>query len=92
MEGNVLNLDFESGTQAEWTTTGTAFEGHQNHNAELPGLEFCTDQTRLLCLFLGPAQFGEIIIRIVSDDRSGRHIIRVKDVARVELGAQPYDQ
>lgn len=39
-----------------------------------------------------PEQFGEIIIKTVSDDRSGRRMIRVKDVARVELGAQTYDQ
>lgn len=39
-----------------------------------------------------PEQFGEIIIKTVSDDQSGRRMIRVKDVARVELGAQTYDQ
>lgn len=39
-----------------------------------------------------PEQFGEIIVKTVSDDRSGRRMIRVKDVARVELGAQTYDQ
>ncbi len=39
-----------------------------------------------------PQQFGEIIVKTVSDDQSGRRMIRVKDVARVELGAQTYDQ
>ncbi|WLD13366.1 efflux RND transporter permease subunit [Planctellipticum variicoloris] len=39
-----------------------------------------------------PAQFGDIIIKTVSDDRSGMRVTRVKDVARVELGAQTYDQ
>lgn len=39
-----------------------------------------------------PEQFGEIIIKTVSDDRTGMRMTRVKDVARVELGAQTYDQ
>ncbi|MFO0918537.1 MAG: multidrug efflux RND transporter permease subunit [Planctomycetaceae bacterium] len=39
-----------------------------------------------------PEQFGKIIIKTVSDDRSGMRVIQVKDVARVELGAQTYDQ
>ena len=39
-----------------------------------------------------PEQFGEIIIKTVNDDRSGMRVTRVKDVARVELGAQTYDQ
>ncbi len=39
-----------------------------------------------------PQQFGEIIIKTVNDDRSGMRVTRVKDVARVELGAQTYDQ
>ncbi|HTN00515.1 MAG TPA: multidrug efflux RND transporter permease subunit [Planctomycetaceae bacterium] len=39
-----------------------------------------------------PSQFGDIIIKTVSDDRSGMRVTRVKDVARVELGAQTYDQ
>ena len=39
-----------------------------------------------------PAQFGDIIIKTVGDDRSGMRVTRVKDVARVELGAQTYDQ
>ena len=39
-----------------------------------------------------PEQFGEIIIKTVDDDRTGMRMTRVKDVARVELGAQTYDQ
>ncbi len=39
-----------------------------------------------------PKEFSEIIIKTVNDDQSGRRMIRVKDVARVELGAQTYDQ
>jgi len=39
-----------------------------------------------------PEQFGNIIIKTVNDDHSGMRVIRVKDVARVELGAQTYDQ
>ena len=39
-----------------------------------------------------PEQFGDIIVKTVNDDRSGMRVIRVKDVARVELGAQTYDQ
>ena len=39
-----------------------------------------------------PAQFGDIIIKSVGDDRSGMRVTRVRDVARVELGAQTYDQ
>ncbi|WP_397568074.1 efflux RND transporter permease subunit [Schlesneria sp. T3-172] len=39
-----------------------------------------------------PSQFENIIIKSVSDDRSGMRVTRVKDVARVELGAQTYDQ
>ncbi|MFN8709919.1 MAG: efflux RND transporter permease subunit, partial [Planctomyces sp.] len=39
-----------------------------------------------------PEQFGDIIIRTVSDPQTGMRMIRVRDVARVELGAQVYDQ
>ncbi len=39
-----------------------------------------------------PEQFGEIIIKTVSDDQTGMRLTRVKDVAEVELGAQTYDQ
>lgn len=39
-----------------------------------------------------PKQFEDIIIKTVDDDRSGMRVTRVKDVARVELGAQTYDQ
>lgn len=39
-----------------------------------------------------PEQFGEIIIKTVDDNRTGMRMTRVKDVARVELGAQTYDQ
>ncbi len=39
-----------------------------------------------------PEQFSNIIIKTVEDERSGMRVTRVKDVARVELGAQTYDQ
>lgn len=39
-----------------------------------------------------PQQFADIIVKTVNDDRSGMRVTRVKDVARVELGAQTYDQ
>lgn len=39
-----------------------------------------------------PEQFGEIIVKTVSDEQSGMRVTRIKDVARVELGAQTYDQ
>jgi HAE1 family hydrophobic/amphiphilic exporter-1 len=39
-----------------------------------------------------PEQFGEIIIKTTEDERSGMRVTRVRDVARVELGAQSYDQ
>jgi HAE1 family hydrophobic/amphiphilic exporter-1 len=39
-----------------------------------------------------PEQFGDIIIKTASDDQTGMRMIRVRDVARVELGAQTYDQ
>ena len=39
-----------------------------------------------------PSQFENIIIKSVPDERSGMRVTRVKDVARVELGAQTYDQ
>ena len=39
-----------------------------------------------------PEQFGDIIVKTVNDSRAGMRTIRVKDVARVELGAQTYDQ
>lgn len=40
--------------------------------------------------FSNAEQFGEIIVRSVPDDASGARMVRVKDVARVELGAQTY--
>lgn len=39
-----------------------------------------------------PEQFAEIIVKTVNDEQSGMRVTRVKDVARVELGAQTYDQ
>ncbi|MBX3449956.1 MAG: multidrug efflux RND transporter permease subunit [Planctomycetaceae bacterium] len=39
-----------------------------------------------------PGQFAEIIVKTVNDSQSGMRVTRVKDVARVELGAQTYDQ
>ena len=39
-----------------------------------------------------PGQFGDIIVKTADDARSGRRVTRVRDVARVELGAQTYDQ
>jgi len=39
-----------------------------------------------------PKEFGEIIIKSKDDDKAGKRRTRVKDVARVELGAQTYDQ
>lgn len=39
-----------------------------------------------------PSQFAEIIVKTVDDNQSGMRVTRVKDVARVELGAQTYDQ
>jgi len=39
-----------------------------------------------------PQQFEDIIIKTVDDPLSGMRVTRVKDVARVELGAQTYDQ
>ncbi len=40
--------------------------------------------------FSDPEEFGNIIVRSIPDPASGMRIIRVKDVARVELGAQTY--
>jgi HAE1 family hydrophobic/amphiphilic exporter-1 len=39
-----------------------------------------------------PEQFSEIIIKTTPDDQTGMRMIRIRDVARVELGAQTYDQ
>ena len=39
-----------------------------------------------------PEQFGEIIVKTVDDAPARMRLTRVKDVARVELGAQVYDQ
>jgi HAE1 family hydrophobic/amphiphilic exporter-1 len=39
-----------------------------------------------------PDQFADIIVKTVNDDQSGMRVTRVKDIARVELGAQTYDQ
>ncbi len=39
-----------------------------------------------------PEQFGEIIVKTVEDAPARMRLTRVKDVARVELGAQVYDQ
>ncbi len=39
-----------------------------------------------------PEEFGNIIVKTVEDDPSRMRLTRVKDVARVELGAQVYDQ
>jgi hydrophobic/amphiphilic exporter-1 (mainly G- bacteria), HAE1 family len=39
-----------------------------------------------------PEQFGNIIVKTVEDGPSRMRLTRVKDVARVELGAQVYDQ
>jgi hydrophobic/amphiphilic exporter-1 (mainly G- bacteria), HAE1 family len=40
--------------------------------------------------FVDPAQFGNIIVKV--DNANGGQITRVRDVARVELGAQTYSQ
>src|SRR5690606_20241625 len=40
--------------------------------------------------FSDPEEFGDIIVRSVPDAASGMRLIRVKYVARVELGAQTY--
>jgi len=37
-----------------------------------------------------PVQFGNIVVK--SDNVAGGHILRLKDVARIELGAQTYTQ
>jgi HAE1 family hydrophobic/amphiphilic exporter-1 len=37
-----------------------------------------------------PAQYGNIVVK--SDNRNGGRILRLKDVARIELGAQTYNQ
>jgi HAE1 family hydrophobic/amphiphilic exporter-1 len=39
-----------------------------------------------------PDQFGDIIVKSAEEGRTGMRLTRVKDVARVELGAQVYDQ
>jgi len=39
-----------------------------------------------------PEEFGNIIVKTVEDGPSRMRLTRVKDVARVELGAQVYDQ
>ena len=39
-----------------------------------------------------PEQFGNIIIKTVEDEPARMRMTRLKDVARVELGAQVYDQ
>ncbi|HRF01179.1 MAG TPA: multidrug efflux RND transporter permease subunit [Pirellulaceae bacterium] len=39
-----------------------------------------------------PEQFGDIIVRTESDPLAGTRVVRIRDVARVELGAQTYDQ
>ena len=39
-----------------------------------------------------PEQFGEIIVKTAEEGRQGARLTLVKDVARVELGAQVYDQ
>ncbi len=39
-----------------------------------------------------PEQFGNIIIKTVEDSPARMRMTRIKDVARVELGAQVYDQ
>ena len=38
-----------------------------------------------------PAEFGEIIVKTVADTPARMRLTRVKDVARIELGAQTYD-
>jgi HAE1 family hydrophobic/amphiphilic exporter-1 len=38
-----------------------------------------------------PEQFGDIIVKTVADTPSRMRLTRVKDVARIELGAQVYD-
>src|SRR5918998_139610 len=39
-----------------------------------------------------PEQFGEIVVKTAEEGRQGARLTLVKDVARVELGAQVYDQ
>jgi HAE1 family hydrophobic/amphiphilic exporter-1 len=39
-----------------------------------------------------PEEFGEIIVKTVEDAPARMRLTRVKDIARVELGAQVYDQ
>ena len=39
-----------------------------------------------------PEQFGEIIVKSVQTPEGGARVTRVKDIARVELGAQQYTQ
>ena len=39
-----------------------------------------------------PEQFGDIIVKTAEEGRAGTRLTRVKDVSRVELGAQVYDQ
>ncbi|WP_435021319.1 efflux RND transporter permease subunit [Tundrisphaera sp. TA3] len=38
-----------------------------------------------------PKEFGEIIVKTVADSPARMRLTRVKDVARIELGAQTYD-
>lgn len=38
-----------------------------------------------------PEEFGEIIVKTAEDSASRRRLTRIKDVARVELGAKSYD-
>lgn len=39
-----------------------------------------------------PEQFGNIIVKTVEDQPARMRLTRIKDVARIELGAQSYDQ
>ncbi|WZO97385.1 multidrug efflux RND transporter permease subunit [Isosphaeraceae bacterium EP7] len=39
-----------------------------------------------------PEQFGNIIVKAVEDQPSRMRLTRIKDIARIELGAQSYDQ
>jgi HAE1 family hydrophobic/amphiphilic exporter-1 len=39
-----------------------------------------------------PEQFGDIIVKTVADTPARMRLTRVKDVAKIELGAQVYDQ
>lgn len=38
-----------------------------------------------------PAEFGDIIVKTVADTPARMRLTRIKDVARIELGAQTYD-